>query len=276
MSDDVLGRHFDPKFYLVLKGEIAIFHAPDEKYLSLLAADVPGHVYTAGPWLSPFHVPKGHRLELNNVTGGDDTPEDHSDFLVRLPGAKPAPDLARFVIKVPLPQAILPGAIQDASNVVITVLTDQGPMTLRPKYTCVSAILVYGWDGKNEPDLSDSYSGVHWPCGGKLRPFRSLHVTTSGERDEEEEDPGHAREAFRRAAEVLGVSADINFLDIGRVHGTTPPHGLSFLETNATYFETLQLGRALGELLQGGKSQIPDVPLQPVKLQDGNCGPIVG
>jgi len=276
MYDDPLGQSPDPTFYLVLKGEVMIFHDTKKKSLLLLAPEVPAHVYMAGPWLSPMRIPKGSRLRLENVKPGKATPEDHKEFLLRLPNAKPQSDLARFEIEAPLPRTILAGALQDASNLKITVQTDQGwePLPQKPEFTCLAAILVYDWDGSNEPLLSDPRSGVTWTCGGKLEGLRSLHVCASAERGKDENDTGHARQAFIKAAAALGVTADIAFDGDAAFTPTVPPPGLNFLEINAAYYETLQLGQALGEILEGGPGEIPKI--QARKFQDGNCGPIAG
>jgi hypothetical protein len=278
MDSQVLGAMSAPTLYLVLKGEIAIFHDAHARCLRLLAPEVPQHVYSAGPWMSPLRIPKSHRLKLSNVCAGKATPTGCEDFLVRLPNAKPVYDLARFSVEVPLPRKILAGGVQDAHKVHITIKTGDiwEPLPQKLKFTCLSAILVYDWDPKQkeEPRLEDlDNHNLTWPCGGKLGDFRSLHLGASGERDQEEGDTEHARDAFIRAAAVLGVTADIAFNGGGEFSPTMPPEGLAFLETNASYFETLKLGQALGEILQGGRGVIPDIH-QTVHLIDGNCGPI--
>jgi hypothetical protein len=279
MSEQALGVSPVPTFYLVLKGEVAIFPDPATKRLRLLAPHVPGHVYTAGPWLSPFGIPKGHRLKLENVQGGQTTPADCGDFLVRLPNARPRSDLARFEIDVPMPKAILAGAVQDASHVEVTICINGcwQPLPQKLKFTCLAAILVYAWDGApgSEPMLTDCDSRRSWKCGGKLQSFRSMHVSASGETAHEENDEQHAREAFIKAAEVLDVTADIKFDGGGSITPTMPPPGLAYMETNASYFETLELGQALGEILEGGRGVIPDIH-GPIHFQGGNCGPIGG
>jgi hypothetical protein len=71
------------------------------------------------------------------------------------------------------------------------------------------------------------------------------------------------------------VNAAIDFGDGGDITTTIPPPGLSFCEVNLSYFETLELGQALGEILEGGRGQLPDPPTK-VKFLGGNCGPISG
>ena len=73
---------------------------------------------------------------------------------------------------------------------------------------------------------------------------------------------------------TLGINAVIDFGGGGRITPTNPPPGLSFHEINLSYFETLELGQALGEILEGGPGKIPD--LSPLHFLGGNCGPISG
>jgi hypothetical protein len=87
--------------------------------------------------------------------------------------------------------------------------------------------------------------------------YRSLHICASGETKEKEEGLPHAQTAFHRAAAILGVDATIDFGGGRNISPTYPPHGLSFHATNLPNFETLELGQALGEILQGGAGRIP-------------------
>jgi hypothetical protein len=266
--------HF--RFYLVLKGEIGIFTDKAKGYLRLLAPEVPVHAYVAGPWLGEAQIPRHSVLQLENVVAGHATPADYPDFLLILPHTEPHPERSYFEIIVPFPKAILPGAEQDASGMKVTVINDDGSTELipMPDQTCLAAILVYEWDGTNEPFLSDSKSGRKWLSGGKLHFYRSLHVCASGETEEEEESLPHAQIAFHKAAAALGVDATIDFGGGGNITPTNPPQGLSFHEINLSYFETLELRQALGELLEGGPGVIPTVG--PLHFLGGNCGPIGG
>jgi hypothetical protein len=270
------GQKADFKFYLVLKGEIVIFTDREHRCLRLFAPDLPVHAYMAGPWLAGAHIPKHRKLILQNVQHGTSTPADHDDILFILPNPKPHPELSYFEIVVPFPKEILPGAVQDASGMHVTITSDDGTTNVfpTPKTMCVTAILVYGWDGKNKPVLKDRDSARTWSCGGKLPLYRSLHVCAAGETKEEEIDTEHARTAFHRAAGLLGASAEIDSGQGGDVSPTFPPPGLSFLETNLSYFETLELGQALGEILEGGNGVIPSTSV--VTALGGNCGPIGG
>src|SRR5215467_706481 len=86
--------------------------------------------------------------------------------------------------------------------------------------------------------------------GGKLPLYRSLHVIAAGDTKDSEEDHEHARVATRSSVS-FGVNAEINFNGGGEITPTNPPPGLSPLEINLSHFETLELGQALGEILQG-------------------------
>ena len=263
-------------FYLVLKGEIAIFTDQDNTCLRLLGPALPEHAYVAGPWLGESGIPKHQKLELVGVTGGHDTPAAHSDILIRLPNAKMRPDLARFEVTVPLPKAILPGATQDAEGMKVTIIQDDGSTTpiSMPRRTCLAAILVYAWDGTHEPLLLDRASGRKWGCGGKIPAYRSLHICASGETSDEENLPEHAKRAFQEAAALLGINAVIDFGGGGVITPTNPPPGLSPFEVNLSYFETLELRSALGDILEGGPGKIPVITQ--IRFLGGNCGPVGG
>jgi hypothetical protein len=268
--------HF--RFYLVLKGEIAIFTDNDNDCLKLLAPDIPEHAYAAGPWLGEAQIPSGLTLQLKNVQGGRKTPADYPDLLVNLSNTTAHPELARFEIDVPFPHEILAGAEQNTSSMSVIVTNPDGstsPLPKMPKQTCLAAILVYNWDGVHAPFLVDPVSGRQWLSGGKQPLYRSLHVAAAGETAAAEEQPDHAKVAFHKAAAVLGVNAAIDFGGGGDITLTTAPPGLSFFEVNLSYFETLQLGQTLGEILEGGRSQLPDPPTT-MKFLGGNCGPIGG
>jgi hypothetical protein len=263
---------------LVLKGEIAIFTDNDNDCLRLLAPDLPEHAYAAGPFLGEAQIPSGLTLQLKNVQAGRKTPADYPDLLVNLSHTRAHPELARFEIDVPFPHEILPGSEQDASSMSITITNPDGstsPIPNMPKHTCLAAILVYSWDGVHAPFLVDPVSGRQWLSGGKLPPYRSLHVAAAGETEAAEQQADHAKVAFHKASALLGVNAAIDFGDGGDITTTIPPPGLSFYEVNLSYFETLELGQALGEILEGGRGQLPDPPTK-VKFLGGNCGPISG
>lgn len=264
-----------PLFYLVLKGEIVIFADHDNSCLRLMAPELPEHAYVAGPWLAGTQIPKHRRLHLDGVAAGTDLPANHSEMLIRLPNPVPRPDLARFEVVAPLPKDILPGAKQEAEHMKITIIHDDGtttPIPKMPKHTCLAAILVYEWDGQQEPSLHDPESGRRWLSGGKLPLYRSLHLCAAGETKDSEMDPDHAHLAFQRAAAVLGINAVIDFQGGGNITPTNTPPGLSHFETNLSYFETLELEQALGEILEGGAGKIPVVG--PLHFLGGNCGPI--
>jgi hypothetical protein len=270
-------EHNAHRFYLVLKGEIAIFTDLQNDRLTLLAPALDEHDYAAGPWLGEAEIPKGAALELKNAQGGRKIPRDCPHFLVNLPDTAAYPARAYFVIDVPFPHDILPGAKQATSGMSIIITNPDGstkPLPM-PEHTCLAAILVYNWDGANAPYLVDTrYPRRQWPSGGKLPLYRSLHVVAAGDTKDSEEDHEHARIAFHKAASLLGVNAEINFNGGGEITPTNPPPGLSPLEINLSHFETLELGQALGEILQGGPGQIPT--LREVLFLGGNCGPIGG
>src|SRR5579875_153504 len=265
-----------PLFYLVLKGEIVIFK--DKNGLRLLAPDLPEHAYVAGPWLAEIQLPKT-RLQLRGAYGGCAKPSDFQDFLITLPNANPNLKLSRIDITVPFPITILPGALQDASNLEITITQNgtTGPLPQELKHTCLAAILVYEWDGKTAPFLIDPGSERQWNSGGTLPLYRSLNVYASGETQEQEADPhgSHAKQAFEGAAAVLGVCASIKLNGSSATTPSAPPLGLSYQETNATYFELLQLRQERGEIFEGGPLQVPARPSLR-SISSGNCGPVCG
>jgi hypothetical protein len=268
--------HFS--FYLILKGEVAIFTDLANKRLRLLAPDLPEHAYVAGAWLGEAQIPKNLTLELKDVQPGTKTPADYPDMLMILPDTKPHPELAYFEIDVPFPKEILPGAEQDVSGMKVTIFDSGGigkPIPKMPKRTCLASILVYEWDGRSQPFLLDHQSGRKWFCGGKIALYRSLHVCAAGETKASEEDPLHARNAFHTAASLLGVNAQIDFGGGGEITPTNPPPGLSFHEINLSYFETLELRQALGEVLEGGAGVVPQAG-QVIHFIRGNCGPLFG
>jgi hypothetical protein len=274
MSHELHNSH---KFYLVLKGEIAIFADLENDGLKLLAPVLDEHDYAAGPWLGEAEIPKGATLQLKNVQGGRKVPRDCPHFLVNLPNTKARPELAYFVIDVPFPHDILPGAKQTTTGMSITVTNPDGSKTPvpMPEHTCLAAILVYNWNGVDSPYLADTrYPRRQWPSGGKLPLYRSLHVVAAGDTKDSEADHQHAKTAFHEAARLLGVNAEIDFGGGGEISPTNPPPGLSPLEINLSHFETLELGQALGEILQGGAGRIPT--LSSVLFLGGNCGPIGG
>jgi hypothetical protein len=180
-----------PVFYLILKGEIAISVGSDG--LLLLAPELPEHSYAAGPWLAETHVPRHAKLELRGATGSGCPPTNLSELVITLPNPEPHPGRARFQVSVPFPRDILPGAVAPTKDMHITVVHDDGSTVAvkPPDATCVVMILVYDWDGLNQPFLCepghcDPTKDRIWPAGGRVPCYRSLHVCASGETQAQE------------------------------------------------------------------------------------------
>jgi len=267
--------------YVVLQGEFMLYHEvrPGQNdALRILAPDIRGHTYLAGPWLTDWtkarKLPKS--LSLDNVFGDQKqssgkhclrcTPEGNLDIIPTLGKLQPSqpgsfqPIKPRVDITAPMPLAILPGLIETTESVQIEVENKDGSYSYPPvpSTATVIPILVYKWYEGNPPFLFDTqaekvwcYSGGPNDSGGYKDPFQSLQVYATDPTELGETNEQHARDAFTSAAAVLGVQATVTWKDYrGGPIFATPLAGLSFAQVNWFLYEIVNHAGDKRKLLQ--------------------------
>jgi hypothetical protein len=287
--------------YLILQGEFCLYteKSPDHPVsdiLHIVAPEIPGHQYKAGPWLTDWRnqlqLPPCE-LKLRHAFGDRKYGGEHShrstpewnDDIITSPGMT-TPDLsnARVHIATRMPLAILPGAMEHASDTVTIELFDSSGKVIGTKYVPPNPaqilILVYKWYSEARPYLWSPDTRDAWHPGGPSEDFLSLHAYASSPSIEEEDDPQHAREAFTAAAKILGEIASIDFGDAKfNALPAEPPAGLAWAQVNLTFAHVLELHQT--NLLTLDDWMSPNCPPALLKTRakahgsgsSGNCGP---
>ena len=298
-------------FYLVLQGEFALYREPacdpdDDDTLHIMAPEVIGHKYLAGPWLTDWskapELPMVMTLE--NVVGDRkrnrhhfprSTPEQNVDIIpnlgplpvgIPIPIVGSPPDL-RLDILAPMPLAIIPGLVEPSNGVHIVGTGSTGhPFCIpEPPNPTVIPILVYKWFPNvdcedSRPFLWSEDGGVRIYSSGPSGPrsaFQSLQVyATSPDQVEEEK---HAQEAFAKAAALLGIQASLTAgTGASEPLSASPPAGLSFAQINWFLYDIFGLRPDDPRLITDYPGLSPVPPL--VRIFGGggpqNCGPVTG
>ena len=263
--------------YLILQGEFVLYCDQTTKphTLRILAPDVDGHSYLAGPWLNNSELPS-ERLELCGVRGGNVNPEDLNDTFLKL-GVGSVPDFAsaRVDISAPLPLAILMGLMDITSSVVITTWHKETGTPIHPSVCgnpTVIPVLVYKWfEGEEPPFIATVSGGARWEAGGS-EVFKSIHVYATSPK---EENSAHSKLAFQAAAKLLGRPARIDWLEPTEGSGAptssrtveTYP-GLSWAQVNLFLWQH--------HIYTPEQLMSDQEPYKPhgVAVGSGNCGPI--
>jgi hypothetical protein len=246
--------------YVILQGEFAVYRErkpTSDDVLHILAPDLPPknpHVYKAGPWHSKWQhmpeLPPNARLYLRHAIGDRkqgakpermshhprSIPEKNTDLLLSCGPEHPNPAGARVHITAPIPIAILSGVAETTSGAMSTYIPDNGkPVNVPvPPQAAVILILLFKWHGKR-PCLSDhehDHEGQRvWKTGGP-KEYQSIHVYASSRTDEN--DPGHAQQAFAAAAQLLGQNACIKWPEGAKFRrfAAIPPAGLTWAQVN--------------------------------------------
>jgi hypothetical protein len=293
---------FDTRIlYVVLQGEFAVYteiadNCCDNDHLWIVAPEITGHVYKAGPWVTECGQPTDwrsvpeincHELKLKRAVGdakcavdwrhrSGSIPEENVDTFMGVWEQNPACDLrerrararasARLCIRVPMPLAILPGLIQTSESVFVQVKEQNGSYTYPPipHNPAVIQILVYKWYKGRRPYLSGGTPGsaTRIESGGPKR-YQSIQIYASGEYEEQEHGENgengenrkkHAQEAFHKAAELLGVNADVDWMqhrpkwdpsnnssEMCQPKAAVPPPGLSWHQINSFLHEVVKV-----------------------------------
>jgi hypothetical protein len=289
--------------YVLLQGEFALYREANETdlvsdTLHIVAPNIPGHQYKAGPWLtdwknqaelpcSPLRLRHAFGDRKNDAGQHSQRaiPESNLDIIMSLGQEAPDPEDARVHITARMPLAILPGTTETtAGKVIIDVKSNGGdiypPVPANPT---VIAILVYKWYAGKRPYLWSPSAYTKWLPGGPSEDFLSLHVYASSPCEEDEHDPGHAEKAFTAAAKLLGEEAYICFNDAKFIPArATPPAGLSFAQVNLLFSQVLRYDPCDPRLtLDDWYANNPYVTADDkANLESGgssgNCGPITG
>jgi hypothetical protein len=325
---------FDTRIlYVVLQGEFALYHeidkADDPDHLWIVAPELHGHVYKAGPWVTEDGTPTDwsrapeiqcHNLELRHAVGdakstvdgrhrSGSIPEENVDTFMRVWEQNPgngrsdrrarARELARLSIRVPMPLAILPGLIQTSESVFVQVKEQNGSYTYPPvpHNPAVIQILVYKWYKGRRPYLwgETGSESIHYTIeSGGSEQYQSIQIYASSEKEEQENgrkkhQKHHAQLAFHKAAELLGVNADIDWKDdnawwepdgnacpgsICSPKPAVPPPGLSWHQINSFLFEVERIWDEQDERqeLLYDRQVIRGTGVS----GSGDCGPITG
>jgi hypothetical protein len=319
--------------YVVLQGEFALYHetadkADDHDHLWILAPEIQGHVYKAGPWVTEDGTPTDwrrvpeiqcHNLKLRHAVGdakstvdgrhrSGSIPEENVDTFMRVWEQNPgngrsnrrasARELARLSIRVPMPLAILPGLIQTSESVFVQVKEQNGSYTYPPvpHNPAVIQILVYKWYKGKRPYLLGETPGsetIRYTIeSGGSEQYQSIQIYASSESEEQENGrtkrgKRHAQHAFHKAAELLGVNADIDWKDdqcewpsdgniapkLCNAKWAVAPPGLSWHQVNSFLYDVEWIWitpQRRKELLWD------DVPPLLQVSGSGDCGPITG
>jgi|HubBroStandDraft_1064217.scaffolds.fasta_scaffold08250_1 hypothetical protein len=288
--------------YVILQGEFCLYRQRNpgssiSDTLHIVAPHIPHHQYKAGPWLSDWRhqteVPCSP-LRLRHAFGdrkqGNEhacraVPESNLDIITSLGIEAPNPEDARVHITARMPLAILPGVAEHASKDVTVEVTSDGVVTSRkvPTNPTLIAILVYKWYSGKRPYLWSPYTRAQWHPGGPSEDFLSLHAYASSPREEDENNPEHARKAFRAAAWLLGEDAHIHFngATFTPVHAT-PPAGLSWAQVNLLFSQVLRCHPfkllTLDDWFSPSNEPLTAETLKELRsgASSGNCGPLIG
>ena len=291
-------------FYVVLQGEFVLFRQKSndpqvDDTMRILAPLLDNHDYKAGPWRSNWYTVAplpgpNSPLQFVNVhgdrkqgTGGHcqrAIPENNTDIFLHIGPEAPGANNARVDITAPLPLAILPGLRQTTETVKITVNTSDGTIypDVPPTQTVIP-ILVYKWFGDAKPFLADQNGKPVAFTGGPSRDFQSMQIYASSPNDDE--DAGHAQDAFHKAAWLLGEDADITWTypTFSQIFAT-PPAGLTSAQINLFFSDVLSFDphdpALLAEDLLHPSTELPfKLPFDKSTLESSktnNCGTIVG
>jgi hypothetical protein len=286
--------------YVVMQGEFALYRKrtedPHHDTLHILAPQVQGHLYKAGPWLSDW---MDHEYDLPSTplvlhhAIGDRKQKAMAAKMIHHPRAIPERNLdalmgcgpagspgsgAAVHITAPVPLAILSGLAETARGATITFASHCGQVT-RPAspHAATILILLYKWYD-DRPYLADG-SGRIWETGGSEH-FQSIHLYASS-RDESNETAQHAKDAFRAAAKLLGQDARIDWPDKSSFFRlpATPPAGLTWAQVNLFLSEVISLRGS--RLLEEDFLDLRDAKLpfhwEPTRGGEfTNCGPVTG
>lgn len=204
-----------PKLYVILRGEFALYYDSNDQLVHALAPDVSGHMYLAGSWESlrdPLNrtVPRGSVLTLRGgETTGTVNPSDRPNHMLNVGARRTTPKLIPWMeVKLPLPVEIHKGLMEDTKSVQIFV-TKRGvkyPCDYIPSNPALVLILEYAWDGTTLPYL-EKQDGHRWYAIRRGN-NAAIHLVASGFWDETQ---SHVQEAFRAAAQLMGVDAEISW-----------------------------------------------------------------
>lgn len=289
--------------YVVLQGEFALYTQPSkdpkvDDTLHIVAPNVPGHQYKAGPWLTDwknqaelpcaplrlkhaFGDRKQPDAQGTNVHSPRAKPENNLDIILSLGQEAPDPSDARVHITARMPLAILPGIAQTTTGKVTIDVKSNGNDIFPPvpPSPTLIAILVYKWYVGRRPYLWSPSACTKYLPGGPSENFLSLHVFASSPCEEEEDDPTHARQAFTAAAKLLGEEAYISFDKPFVLVPAAPPAGLSWAQVNMVFARILTYQPCDPSLILDNV----DLSLVSPALREaitsahsGNCGPITG
>jgi hypothetical protein len=170
------------------------------------------------------------------------------------------------------------------------VVTVGGVQVPQPEYPAVVLILEY--DCGSDPVLStvppnptpSGWAPKEWPAGGGL--YKALHVYATAETREIEDDNDHSREAFVKAAGLLGVKAEIRWSSPATYRSNVPPPGLAWQQVNLMLWQRLRFTQSLGQLINGWSFQTPmsvsgngdgnkDAPIEVMPfVHTNNCGSV--
>jgi len=281
-------------FYLVLHGEVALYHqvveGADHDNILLMVPEVRDHEYLAGTWpdvlgekhsnLTCHEYELRHasgELKVNGVHSNRTTPEECGDIFLRLGKEVPHPELAKYVFTVPMPLAIIPGRMETTPSVYIATTNGAEPPSFLPVPPCptVIPIFLYRYYGDNVPCIVCAENGEPVFHAGGCDENKSIQLYFSSFGPE---DKCHAQIAFEEMALLLGVNATIGWDDNAdfKSQCATPPAGLSWAQVNlpfnlARQWYSDETKRPL--LLSAEPPRNPRLTTLP---SSGNCGPGTG
>jgi hypothetical protein len=224
--------------YVILHGEIVMIddQVPNSAIL-VMAPEVPGHAYQAGPWLGEVKIDRDARLYLTGVVlGGKKSIFSHPDRSVLFQNVPLSTTPPYFAILLPRPEDILPGYIMQLGPGLIKDLKPDTVKIIGPNGTNVPTGMdlhtIFKYTVKDPdrlPALRDAFSGepLFFPGGGREN-YLSLHIYAAEQFVPA--PPEHVGAAINATSALLGIQATI---DPDAQGGTAPPvfiHGLDVAE----------------------------------------------
>jgi len=278
--------------YVVFHGELIFTDVRSSYFIRVRTPHMDEHVFMAGPWLGEQQIPAGAMVQLFGAeVVGRDSIHHHLDQFVIFRNPPGNPDAKPyFEILLPRPKQILKGQLVQFDPLALVIdtpgVTFETEGDYPPSSLDLHPIFQYDLSSPHTPFLAvrdgDGDDFPKWPSSLGMPGYYSLHVFAESDQDL---GPGHTQMAFRESAMLLGVEADVEPIQAGKLQDPTDHiPGLLQVEYGMSLRDRVVKMAELGQQMrrnqpiqfrpQPAQQHPTKTPIYPSWLDPGSCGPI--